>query len=88
MVWRKIKGFDNYSISTSGIVINNQTLKVKKSWLNSNHQKTVTLSKDKKYNRIIDRLLFETFGINVYESTEKSIKLQINYNNKLINTFN
>lgn len=89
MIWKPIKGFEDYNISTSGIIVNNESYRRLSYWNNSNRQRTVTICKDnKKYNRVVDKLLFETFGVNIYESTNKSIKLQINYNNRLINKYN
>jgi len=85
MIWKKIKGFESYSISTSGIIVNNDTNRKLSFWCNSNCQKRVTLRKNnKQYNRLLDKLLFNTFGNEIFASTKKSISAQNNYNKKIL----
>lgn len=89
MIWKVVKGFDNYEISTSGIIANLETNYRLKGYLNNNRQKCVTIRKNgKNYNKIVDLLLFETFGKKIFTSNKESEIAQTKYNNSLIKIFN
>ena len=62
MIWKKIDGFENYSICRSGIVRNDKTGKIKKLAVNSKGYNRVILSKDGKTKRFfLHRLLAIAF---------------------------
>lgn len=85
--WRKIKDYENYSVSSFGNVRNDKTERIRKTPLNSSGYKTITLSK--KYTKafLVHRLVGEHF----LEPVEDLFKNEIDHidgdilNNKVDN---
>lgn len=87
MTWKKIKGYDNYSINESGEVRNDETGKIKTPFINkANGYFTVDLWADNKAKKhTIHRLLAEAFIPNPENKPTVDHKDGNRQNNKLSN---
>lgn len=86
-MWKKIKGFENYSINECGEVRNDSTNKIKNPYVNhKNNYLYVDLYKNNKgYKRPIHRLIAESFIPNTYNKPTVDHKDGNRQNNSINN---